>query len=126
MVEITITGAAEAIAKIERVINIEKLATPYLAQAAAHVEKVASKYPPPRAGSKYVRTGYLGASWLSGANNGVGYVRNVGPHYNIYVQRAAEQMGYHRETGWKTDADIRASEEATVARMIAAAIKRGF
>ena len=80
-----------------------------------HIHVKIAKYPGPRAGSGYRRTGTLGRQWTTKVEQGgkVGKVGNTTP-YAQWVQSAERQTWFHEETGWKTDEDIAESEAGEV------------
>jgi len=65
-----------------------------------------SEYPPAPAGSKYVRTGFLGMSWNKSGPATVGNsimvaVGNI-MEYAPLVQDEERQKSFHKAHGWKT------------------------
>lgn len=125
MASITVTGLEEIIAKLQKVNQLDRHLGPAMEEATAHVERVARRYPPPVAGSKYIRTYFLQSSWFRGQRGLKGWVRNVGPAYNTFVQ-GQNQRPFHRAHGWKTEDDIAQSEAATVTRIISSALTRAI
>lgn len=86
------------------------------------------RYPPPRAGSRYVRRGMAGGlqgSWFSHVQRTStainGYLTNVatnpysGRHYMVYVQGPPDkipgQLQIHADTGWPTINDVRGQSQ---------------
>lgn len=83
-----------------------------------------AKYPPPRTGSSYVRTGTLGRRWttapivISGLNAKV--VNNT--KYGPYVQSAKNQAWMHAGR-WQTDEDVMKANEKTALDLVDKAIE---
>lgn len=87
-------------------------------EALTHLHSVVSKYPPKPAGSTYVRTGNLKASWqpkVIGSNGVLGQVSSISSKapYNVYVQDGNQQAPVHVGR-WQTAQDVAESEQAKV------------
>jgi hypothetical protein len=111
MASITITGVDELNRKLGRVTANKTLKTP-MGRAMNRIQRDMMKYPPPIAGSLYVRTDALKNRW--GAPNAkkieqvasgiVGHITN-NLDYGPFVQSHLFQAGIHRGR-WQTDADV--------------------
>ena len=129
---ITITGVDELIAKLGKAASNDILTQP-MNDAVNTIKAEAMKYPPPIAGSSYVRTDTLKNRWADPNNthirkNGNGLVGTIGNNteYGPFVMSHLFQARIH-EGRWRTDREIlernRAAIVADFQQAIAKALK---
>ena len=118
----TIKGDAELRRKLAKLKDFSFLA-PVVEAQAGEVMKVAQTYPPPRAGSTYIRTGTLRHGWNVESSDLKATIGNA-VSYGPWVQSAEQQTWFHAETGWKTDAQIAEEKRESVLDAIKKAVDR--
>jgi hypothetical protein len=115
---VTITGLEPLFRKLGNAAAVHTLEPP-MHRGVLRLQSYMQVYPPPPAGSKYVRSGTLGKRWTAkvdtSANGLVGRVGNR-TAYGPFVQSNMFQTPWHRRTGWHTDSDaVRANEDVILA-----------
>jgi hypothetical protein len=89
-----------------------------VAEAANHLKAKASIYPPPPAGSSYVRTGTLGRKWIVNLKN-LGATVSNNTTYGPFVQGGdGEQTMQHAMTGWQDTDEIAEEQSEKVVSLI--------
>jgi hypothetical protein len=116
MTSITVNSKA-VLQALERVENlISQLAEP-TEEVLEYLRQKMATYPPPPAGSTYVRTMTLQGGWQSLvlAGNRLGVLSNP-VSYGPYVQGAEDQAAVHQGR-WQTDEQVAEDETAVVLRI---------
>ena len=102
--------------------DMEKAIATALKGSADLIRADIKRYPPPPAGSSYIRTGTLGRSWASKVQRREAIIGNVTP-YGPYVQGATEQAWMHKGR-WRTTAQVAKARAGDVKKLFEAAISR--
>ena len=116
MITVTIEDG-ELVADIERWMRMNNLRRGVEA-AGAHILDEMQYYPPPRARSRYRRTGTLGRSWTARTSRrGLRVTIGNNTPYAPYVQ-GDKQTDFHRVTGWRKAGRIAERDADYVATII--------
>lgn len=118
-VEIHVQGLDRLLAKLESMETVRRR----MDEPTGKINKIllarAQFYPPPPAGSRYVRTFRLRHSWqarLVMQGDELGRVESTGVKYNIYVQDYERQADIHRGR-WDTNQMIAQQEQPEAQRI---------
>lgn len=121
-VGIDVEGIPELLSRLGRVGN-QKAYAKGIEESAKHIRRKLMEYPPAKPDSDYRRTGKLRRGWNIMDFGGLRSLVVNEVEYAPYVQ-GERQVGYHRQTGWRTTDDVAEREADAVSRIMARTVER--